>query len=82
MAEPTAGADRGTRRLWPALALPGTFWLIALFLVPVTLTVHGVDMVTNPDARMRAIQTSFFLKGIAMTGAALLFAQTGVQPRR
>ena len=34
MAEPTAGHDRATRRLWPALALPGTFWLIALFLVP------------------------------------------------
>ena len=27
--------DRATRRLWPALALPGTFWLIALFLVPI-----------------------------------------------
>jgi ABC-type spermidine/putrescine transport system permease subunit I len=26
--------DRATRRLWPALALPGTLWLIALFLVP------------------------------------------------
>jgi spermidine/putrescine transport system permease protein len=26
--------DRAARRLWPALALPGTFWLIALFLVP------------------------------------------------
>jgi spermidine/putrescine transport system permease protein len=26
--------DRNTRRLWPALAIPGTFWLIALFLVP------------------------------------------------
>jgi ABC-type spermidine/putrescine transport system permease subunit I len=26
--------DRATRRLWPALALPGTAWLIALFLVP------------------------------------------------
>ena len=30
----TSGHDRATRRLWPALALPGTFWLIALFLVP------------------------------------------------
>jgi ABC-type spermidine/putrescine transport system permease subunit I len=28
------GHDRATRRLWPALALPGTFWLIALFVVP------------------------------------------------
>jgi ABC-type spermidine/putrescine transport system permease subunit I len=27
--------DRATRRLWPALALPGTVWLIALFLVPI-----------------------------------------------
>jgi ABC-type spermidine/putrescine transport system permease subunit I len=30
-----SGHDRATRRLWPALALPGTFWLIALFLVPI-----------------------------------------------
>jgi ABC-type spermidine/putrescine transport system permease subunit I len=29
-----SGQDRTTRRLWPALALPGTFWLIALFVVP------------------------------------------------
>ena len=34
MAEPRSGHDRATRRLWPALALPGTFWLVALFLVP------------------------------------------------
>ena len=34
MAEPRSGHDRTTRRLWPALALPGTFWLVALFLVP------------------------------------------------
>jgi ABC-type spermidine/putrescine transport system permease subunit I len=27
--------DRATRRLWPTLALPGTVWLIALFLVPI-----------------------------------------------
>jgi spermidine/putrescine transport system permease protein len=32
--DPKSGHDRTTRRLWPALALPGTFWLIALFLVP------------------------------------------------
>jgi ABC-type spermidine/putrescine transport system permease subunit I len=28
------GHDQVAPRLWPALALPGTFWLIALFLVP------------------------------------------------
>jgi spermidine/putrescine transport system permease protein len=35
VAEPASGRDRVTRRLWPVLALPGTFWLIALFLVPI-----------------------------------------------
>ena len=34
MADRRRDHDRATRRLWPALALPGTFWLIALFLVP------------------------------------------------
>ncbi len=34
MADRTLDHDRAARRLWPALALPGTFWLIALFLVP------------------------------------------------
>jgi uncharacterized membrane protein len=55
-------------------------WLIFLFLVPVTITVHGVMMVTDPDPRMRQIQTSFFLKGVAMAGAALLITQLGVAP--
>jgi putative oxidoreductase len=55
-------------------------WLIALFLVPVTVTVHGVGMVSAPDAQMRAIQLSFFLKGVAMTGSALLITQLGVTP--
>jgi uncharacterized membrane protein YphA (DoxX/SURF4 family) len=55
-------------------------WLIAIFLVPVTITVHGVGMVTAPDQQMAAIQTSFFLKGVTMTGAALLIAQLGVKP--
>ena len=54
-------------------------WLIALFLVPVTITVHGVAMMTAPDLQMRQIQTSFFLKGLAMTGAALLITQLGVR---
>ena len=53
-------------------------WLLALFLVPVTITVHGVAMLTAPDVRMQEIQTSFFLKGITMTGAALLITQLGV----
>lgn len=55
-------------------------WLIAIFLVPVTITVHGVAMMTAADPQIRAMQTSFFLKGIAMTGAALLITQLGVRP--
>lgn len=54
-------------------------WLIVLFLVPVTIVVHGTGMVSDPDARMRAIQLSFFLKGVTMTGAALLITQLGVR---
>jgi len=54
-------------------------WLIVLFLIPVTITVHGVAMVTAPDAQMQGIQLSFFLKGVAMTGTALLITQLGVR---
>ena len=54
-------------------------WLIVLFLVPVTITVHGAGIVSAPDQQMRAIQISFFLKGITMAGAALLITQLGVK---
>jgi putative oxidoreductase len=54
-------------------------WLIVLFLIPVTITVHGTAMVGDPDPRMRAIQLSFFLKGVTMAGAALLITQLGVR---
>jgi uncharacterized membrane protein YphA (DoxX/SURF4 family) len=57
-------------------------WLIVLFLVPVTITVHGVKMVTAPDLVTRQIQLSFFLKGVAMIGAALLITQLGVARSR
>lgn len=53
-------------------------WLIFLFLVPVTIVVHGVAMVTATDPVMARIQTSFFLKGVAMAGGALLISQLGV----
>ncbi len=55
-------------------------WLIVLFLVPVTFVVHGYEMVNAEDAGMRAMQLSFFLKGLAMTGGALLITQLGVRP--
>ncbi|MDG2048874.1 MAG: DoxX family membrane protein [Myxococcota bacterium] len=52
-------------------------WLLILFLVPVTLVVHGVAAVAAETEMMQAIQSSFFLKGVAMTGAALLISQSG-----
>lgn len=56
-------------------------WLIVLFLIPVTITVHGYEMVYAEEAGMRAIQLSFFLKGLAMTGCALLITQLGAAHR-
>jgi putative oxidoreductase len=53
-------------------------WLIVIFLVPVTIVVHGTAMVSAPEAVMRQIQLSFFLKGVTMAGAALLITQLGV----
>ena len=70
-----AGAVMILTNRWPRLG----GWLIVLFLVPVTIAVHGVAMVGDPDERMRAIQLSFFLKGLAMTGCALLITQLGVR---
>jgi putative oxidoreductase len=55
-------------------------WLIVLFLVPVTITVHGYEMIAADTAEMRAMQMSFFLKGLAMTGGALLITQWTDQP--
>ncbi len=62
---------------WPRLGA----WLLFVFLVPVTITVHGVAMTTSTDETMRRIQQSFFLKGVTMAGAALLVTQMGVRRR-
>lgn len=53
-------------------------WLLVLFLVPVTFTVHGVGIFTAPDEAMQGMQISMFLKGLAMTGCALFITQLGV----
>lgn len=53
-------------------------WLIVLFLVPVTIVVHGTAMLTLPDPVMRAVNVSMFLKGLAMIACALFITQFGV----
>jgi putative oxidoreductase len=53
-------------------------WLIAAFLVPVTLMMHAFWAV--PDPMMRQIQQAFFMKNLAMIGGALLIAYWGAGP--
>lgn len=55
-------------------------WLIVLFMVPVTFAVHGYEMLYADTEALRAAQQAHFLKGIALTGAALLITQAGVRP--
>ena len=56
-------------------------WLIVLFLIPVTVTVHGYEMLYAEGEAMRAIQQASFLKGFALIGAALLITQLGASHR-
>jgi len=50
--------------------------------MPARVTAYGPAMLAAPDEQMHQIQTSFFLRGLAMTGAALLITQLGVAPPR
>ena len=50
-------------------------WLIVLFLVPVTFTMHAFWSVEDPAAR--AIQQAMFMKNLAMLGGAMLIAYWG-----
>ena len=56
-------------------------WLIVLFLLPVTITVHGYEMLYAEEAAWRAIQQASFLKGFALVGAALFITQVGASHR-
>ncbi len=53
-------------------------WLLVLFMVPVTLLVHGHALLTETDPVLWAHQQAHFFKGVALTGAALLITQVGV----
>ena len=53
-------------------------WLIALFLIPVTLTMHRFWGLADPQAAM--VQQIMFMKNLSMLGAALLMAQVGSGP--
>jgi putative oxidoreductase len=53
-------------------------WLIALFLIPVTLLMHKFWAV--PDPMMQQIQMVLFMKNVSILGGALLISQFGAGP--
>jgi putative oxidoreductase len=53
-------------------------WLLVLFLVPVTPTMHNFWAVKDP--MMHAMQMVNFMKNLSMLGAALLSTQFGAGP--
>jgi putative oxidoreductase len=53
-------------------------WLLVLFLVPVTLTMHNFWAVSDPT--MAQIQLVNFMKNLSMLGGALLLAHFGAGP--
>jgi putative oxidoreductase len=53
-------------------------WLIAAFLVPVTLMMHKFWTVTDPMTAQ--LQMILFMKNVSMLGAALLISQFGAGP--
>ena len=57
-------------------------WLLVLFLIPVTVVVHGYQMLNAQDEVVRALQQAHFIKGWALVGAALLITQVGVAINR
>ncbi|WP_394838437.1 DoxX family protein [Pendulispora rubella] len=53
-------------------------WLIALFLVPVTISLHNFWAFTDP--MQQQIHMAMFMKNISMLGAALFITQVGSGP--
>ena len=53
-------------------------WILALFLLPVTVTMHQFWNVADP--MMALIQQSMFMKNLAMLGGAFVFAYFGSGP--
>jgi len=53
-------------------------WLLVIFLVPVTVTMHRFWGLTDPQAAM--MQHIMFMKNLSMLGAALLITQVGSGP--
>jgi len=53
-------------------------WLLVLFLVPVTITMHNFWTVTDPT--MAQLQMAMFMKNVGLMGGALLLSYFGAGP--
>ena len=53
-------------------------WMLIVFLVPVTVTMHAFWAATDPA--MAQMQQVHFMKNVAMIGAALLITHFGAGP--
>jgi putative oxidoreductase len=53
-------------------------WLLVLFLVPVTVTMHNFWAVTDP--MMAQIHMAMFVKNVSLIGGALFIAYAGAGP--
>ena len=53
-------------------------WLLVIFLVPVTLTMHNFWAVKDP--MMAQMQMAMFMKNVSMIGGSLLISQFGAGP--
>jgi len=53
-------------------------WLLVLFLVPVTITMHNFWGVTDPT--MAQLQMAMFMKNVGLMGGALLLSYFGAGP--
>jgi putative oxidoreductase len=53
-------------------------WLLVLFLLPVTFTMHKFWTVTDP--MMFQVQIAMFMKNLSLVGGALLISQFGSGP--
>ena len=53
-------------------------WLLVLFLVPVTLTMHNFWAVTDPMTAQ--LQMAMFMKNVGLMGGALLLSYFGAGP--
>jgi putative oxidoreductase len=80
LAVPLSGIIAGVGGLSIALGYRAKLgaWLIVLFLVPVTLTMHRFWGLSDPQTAQ--FQMAMFMKNVSMLGAALLITRVGSGP--